>query len=190
VHGDPDLIAVEDRIVQNQFTHLVDVKPGLFRYVLLRTVLFVIDQVAGVYAVHGKLNGITSIHFARWVMLHDRRPARDVPGRRRHRLLFFASYDFSWESYLGEFVDRSAGWLTAVWSNTAGFPRTYRLVDEGADDEEAFKQWTRDHQIPTQVWWSGVRDATVENLNTDVEVHRGLAGPLDGEEAARWVRRL
>jgi hypothetical protein len=187
VHAEPDLIAAEDRIVQNQLTHIVDLKPGLFRYVTQRAVLFTIDQLAAVYCVHGHLTGITSIHFARWVILPD---TRNDPPQRRHRLLFFSNYDFSWDSYLGEFVDRASGWLTAVWTNTEGFPRTYRLQGEGADDEEAFKQWTRDHQIPSQVWWSGVRHATVENVNNDIAVHRGAVAPLDEEAAAAWVTRL
>jgi hypothetical protein len=187
VHGEPDLIAAEDRIVQNQLTHIVDLKPGWFRYFTQRVVLLAIDQLARVTFVHGNLGGITSIHFARWVILPDR---RKDPPRRRHRLLFFSNYDFSWESYLGEFVDRASSGLTAVWSNTEGYPRTFRLVDEGADDEEAFKQWARNHQIASQVWWSGVRYSTVENVNNDVEVHRGAVATLDAEEASHWVARL
>ena len=95
---------------------------------------------------------------------------------RRHRLLFFSNYDGSWESYLGEFIDRAACGLTAVWSNTVGFPRTCRLLGAGARDEEAFKQWTRRHQILTQVWWSGVPDSTVQNIRDDV----GSAGTSIG----------
>lgn len=188
VHGLPDLIAVEDRIVQNQLTHLVDLKPGVFRYVTQRVVLFAIDQLARVIFVHGELGGITSIHFARWVILHDR---RDVPAhRRRHRLLFFSNYDFSWDSYLGEFVDRAARGLTAVWSNTEGYPRTENLVNQGATDEETFKQWARDRQLASQVWWSGVRYSTVENVNNDVAIVRGLGRDLDDEDAPGWLVRL
>jgi hypothetical protein len=189
VHGEPDLIAVEDRIVQNQLTHIVDLKPGYFRYVLQRIVLFAIDQLARIHYVHGELGGITSIHFARWVILHDRR--EDIPfRRRRHRLLFFSNYDFSWDSYLGEFVDRASGGLTAVWSNTEGYPRTKNLIDEGADDEETFKQWARTRQIASQVWWSGVRYSSVENVNNDIAIHRGAARDLAPDEVKRWLLRL
>jgi hypothetical protein len=185
VHGLPDLIAVEDRIVQNQLTHLVDLKPGVFRYFTQRVVLLAIDQLARIIFVNGNLGGITSIHFARWVILHDRRPVD--PDRRRHRLLFFSNYDFSWDSYLGEFVDRASRGLTAVWSNTEGYPRTRRLTEEGASDEETFKQWARDRQIASQVWWSGVRYSSVENVNTDVAVHRGVGRTLDEDDAERWL---
>ncbi len=188
VHGMPDLIAVEDRIVQNQLTHLVDIKPGYFRYFTQRVVLLAIDQLARIWFVHGELGGISSIHFARWVILHDR---RDVESkRRRHRLIFFSNYDFSWDSYLGEFVDRAAGGLTAVWSNTVGYPRTKNLIHDGADDEETFKQWARDRQIASQVWWSGVRYSSVDNINNDIAVHRGAVRALEPEDLPRWLVRL
>ncbi len=186
VHARPDLIAVEDRIVQNQLTHLVDLKPGLFRYVLQHVVLRAIDLLARFVYLDGHLGNITSIHFGRWVVLKDRRWWR--LWRRRDRLVFFSNYDFSWDSYLGEFVDRQATGLTAVWSNTEGFPRTTRLINDGARDEERFKQWARSRQIPSQVWWSGVRQSSVENVNNDVEIHRGLASPPS--DLRRWMLRL
>jgi hypothetical protein len=189
VHGAPDLIAAEDHIVQNQLTHLVDIKPGWARYVILRLVLCGIDTLARLYFVHGNLGGITSIHFARWVIIEDRRPRRDVRVR-RHRLLFFSNYDFSWDSYLGEFVDRAARGLTAVWSNTVGFPRTRKLLEDGARDEERFKQWARDQQLRTDVWWSGVADATVDNVRAALAIRDGLATRPDYEELTRWLRRL
>ena len=190
VHGNPELIAAEDRIVQNQLTHLVDIKPGLFRAFTQRAVLTVIDQLARVIYVHGQLGGISSIHFARWVILRDPRARRERPRGRRDRLLFFSNYDFSWDSYLGEFVDRAAVGLTAVWSNTVGFPVTENLLQRGAKDEERFKSWAREHQIASQVWWSGVRWSTVENVNSDVAVHRGVRATPRGAELGAWLRRL
>lgn len=187
VHGMPDLIAAEDKIVQNQLTHIVDLKPGPFRYFTQRVVLFAIDQLARIWFVHGELGGISSIHFARWVILHD---PREEPVEKRHRLLFFSNYDFSWDSYLGEFVDRASGGLTAVWSNTEGYPRTRALLDEGADDEETFKQWARDRQIASQVWWSGVRYSSVENVNDDIAVHRGAVRDLDSTAVSAWLQRI
>src|SRR5512144_295248 len=110
----------EDQLAQNQLTHVVELKPGVFRLATLWLVLKAINVIAKVYSVRGNLGGITTIHFARWVILRDRRTG--CP--RRHRLVFFSNYDGSWESYLGEFIDRAAYGLTAVWSNTRGFPAT------------------------------------------------------------------
>ncbi|TMQ17588.1 MAG: hypothetical protein E6J91_09880 [Deltaproteobacteria bacterium] len=173
-------------MTQNQLTHVVDVRPGRFRLATLWLVLAAIDIAARVHAVRGQLGGITAIHFARWVIVRDRRPVQP----RRHRLVFFSNYDGSWESYLGEFIDRAASGLTAVWSNTVGFPATRHLVLAGARDEESFKQWTREHQLPTQVWWSGVPDATVQNIRDDVWIRQQLSRGLPDHELETWLGKL
>ncbi len=116
-----DVVNQENRIVQNHFASVADVKPGLFRWLLLKTVLKLIHLVAAISANQGSLSGITSIHFARWVVI-DR-------GR---RLLFLSNYDGSWENYLDDFIDLASTGLTAIWSNTVGFPRSYFLVYGGA----------------------------------------------------------
>jgi hypothetical protein len=186
---DPAIHDAEDHVIQNQLTHVVDIKPGAFRLATLWIVLKAIDVAARVYSVRGNLGGITDIHFARWVILRDRRdPAPDGP--RRHRLLFFSNYDGSWDSYLGEFIDRAAYGLTAVWSNTRGFPATEHLVFAGARDEEAFKQWTREHQIPTQVWWTGAPDSTVQNVRDDTWIRRRIDRGLSDDEIVTWLRKL
>jgi hypothetical protein len=186
VHDDRELADFEDQVTQNQLTHIVEIKPGLFRYATLVTVMYAIDLLARIHFVRGNLAGITSIHFARWVILKD----RWSKGRKRHRLLFFSNYDGSWESYLGEFVDRASNGLTAVWSNCVGFPRARHLIRAGARDEEAFKQWARNHQIRTQVWWSGVPDSTVQNVLDDLTVRRYLAGGLGDDEIQGWLRKV
>jgi hypothetical protein len=185
---DPAVRGVEDCVAQNQMTHVVDVKPGRFRLATLWLVLTAIDIAVRTYWVRGELGGITAIHFARWVILRDRRPRRAAPPR--HRLVFFSNYDGSWESYLGEFIDRAAMGLTAVWSSTRGFPATRWLMLDGASDEQAFKQWTREHQLPPRVWWSGVPDATVQNVRDDVEIRRQLARGLPEHEFDGWRRKL
>lgn len=187
VHDDMGFSQVEDVFTQNQLTHLVDVKPGWFRYATLWTFLTLIDVIARVYSVRGSLGGITSIHFARWVVIKDTWTKK---GPKRHRLIFFSNYDFSWDSYLGEFVDRAAWGLTGVWSNTVRFPKTKNLYQEGARDEESFKQWARNHQIATQVWWSGIPDSTVQNVRDDIYIRRNLDRGLDDNELATWLRKL
>jgi hypothetical protein len=178
VRAHPTLVAAEDHVVQNQLTHVVALKPGWLRRVTLRTVFWVIDLAARRYWNQGELGGITSIHFARWVFLPD------------GRLLFTSNYDGSWEAYLGDFIDQASPGLTAVWSNTEGFPATEWLVGAGSRDEEAFKQWTRDHQVATQVWWSSCQDSTVANILRDREIRRQAAADLDARAAAAWVELL
>ena len=194
---DPAVIEAEDRLMQNRLaqhppaqnplTHIVDIKPGRFRLATLWIVLKAIDVAAQVYSVRGDLGGITTIHFARWVILRD---PRAEGHHRRHRLVFFSNYDGSWESYLGEFIDRAAYGLTAVWSNTVGFPATEHLVGAGARAEEAFTLWTREHHIATQVWWTGVADATVANIRDDIWIRRRLGRSMSDPELVAWMRKL
>lgn len=170
----------EDFQVQNQLTHLVAVKPGLYRRLLLRVVLASIDLLGRFYFNQGDLGGLATIHFARWVLIDG--------GR---RLIFFSNYDGSWERYLGDFVDQAHVGLTAVWSNTLGFPRTKNLVQDGATDEEHFKNWTRQHQLPTQLWYSAYPQLTVPNVGRNGEICAGLAvAPATAEQLSRWLELL
>jgi hypothetical protein len=170
----------EDFQVQNQLTHLVDLKPGLFRRILLRAVLYAIDLLARYKFNQGSLGGITTIHFARWVFLDD--------GK---QLLFFSNYDGSWESYLGDFVDKAHVGLTSVWSNTEGFPKTTLLAFGGATDEDRFKAWTRAHQIATPLWFSAYPDLTVRNIQENARICAGLVEEPPTDEALRaWLQIL
>jgi hypothetical protein len=166
IPGVDELADREDFQVQNQLTHAVDIKPGRLRLLSLRIVLWAIDLLARYKFNQGALGGITTIHFARWVLIDQKK-----------RLLFFSNYDGSWESYLGDFIDKAHTGLTGVWSNTVGFPRTRLLVFAGATDEERFKSWTRAHQVPTQLWYSAYPELTVFNIQQNARICAGLADP-------------
>lgn len=174
-----ELMKREDQIVQNQMSSVLNVKTGFVRRWTLRAVLAFIDFAARRIYNQGSLGGIPSIHFARWVVLDD--------GR---RLLFFSNFDGSWENYLGDFIDRAANGLTAVWSNCVGFPRTRFLILDGARDEQRFKTYSRNAQIPTQVWYSAYTDLTVENIHNNAQIRKGLSGQMDRDETLAWLRRF
>ncbi len=174
------LMAREDLQVQNQLTHVVPLKPGPLRALTARTVLFAIDFLAREWFTRGNLGGISSIHFARWVLIDD--------GK---RLLFFSNYDGSWESYLGDFIDKAAVGLTSVWSNTSEFPKSLFLLFKGATDEERFKSWTRAHQISTQLWYSAYPDLTVRNILNNRAICAGLRqGLKHAYPLRRWLARF
>ncbi len=169
----------EDYKVQNQLTHLVTAKAGRLRLFTLRLILGAINLLAATFYNKGQLAGIVTIHFARWAIIDG--------GK---RLLFFSNFDGSWESYLGEFVDRSAIGLTAVWSNTEGFPPTQRLIQQGARHSVEFKSWAREKQIPTQVWYSARKTLSVKNINNNTAIRAALLGEMNEEEAKAWLRLL
>ena len=116
-------------------------KPTWLRRTLIRVVLWGIGQLA-VHAYRpGWLRTLGTVHAARWLLL---------PGTRD--FLFLANYSGSWEGYLEDFIVRAADGLTAIWSNTEGFPHTANLVQRGAADASAFKRWVRHHQVPSRFW--------------------------------------
>lgn len=173
------LMQAENFQVQNQLTHLVEMKPGIFRLLTLKFVLGTINFLARTYFNKGELGTIPSIHFARWMLMDNDR-----------RLLFFSNFDGSWENYLGDFVDKAAVGLTAVWSNTKGFPKTHNLINEGARDEQSFKEWTRHLQISTQVWYSAYKTLSVENINNNALIRSGLFREMDEIKSQAWLDRI
>lgn len=168
----------ENLFMQNQLTHLVDLKPGLFRYAVINTVFFALQLLATYYYNKGKLGNIPSIHFARWVFLG-----------KANRLLFFSNFDHSWQSYLGDFVDQASSGLTAVWSNSQGYPRTKNLISAGSRNSTAFLAWTRAHQLPTNVWFSAYPALGIKNVNANTFLRRGLSAN-SGITAADWLKTL
>jgi hypothetical protein len=174
-----ELAALEDHLVQNPFTALGHVKPGLFRRLTLRVVLFLLGYVARHFFRRGNLAGVKTIHFARWVF---------IDGGRR---MFFASnYDGSLESYMDDFIDKVAWGLNLVFSNGVGYPRTRWLVLDGARDELAFKDYLRLHQVPTRVWYSAYGDLTALNIGQNERIRAGLHGHPSADEERAWVHAL
>lgn len=168
----------EDRVDQNGLTHLVALKPGWYRLFALKTMVYLVTALADAGALTGRLGGIQTIHFARWVALPDR------------RLLFFSNYDGSWEAYLGEFIDKASLGLTMIWTNTIWYPKTRLLLFKGAKDEEAFKAWTRRNQVPTQVWYSAYPNSSVGDVLRNAKIRELLGSKLDQPAAEKLLALL
>jgi hypothetical protein len=173
------LADMEDRLVQNQFSAIGSVKPGWLRLVTVRAVLWGLEFASRHIYNDGNLAGIRTIHFARWVFLDD-----------KQRLIFISNYDGSLESYMDDFIDKVAWGLNAAFSNGVGYPRTRWLVLDGATDERAFKNYLRNHQVVTQVWYSAYGDLTAVNIANNAAIRRGLRGEMSSAEAERWAARL
>jgi hypothetical protein len=173
------LIDAEDLAAQNGLTHVVAMKPDAFRMVAVRFVLWVVEQVHRKVLFRGNLSGIASIHFARWVLLDD------------GTLVFFSNYDGSWESYLGDFVDKAHIFLTAIWTNTRWFPKTHALMFGGASAESTFKQWTRTFQVRNPIWYSAYDYLTVTNVLNNAKIRELAGGALGRDDEVRaWLALL
>jgi len=175
------LVRNEDQAhsVQNHMASITLVKPGWFRRVTLRTVLWVVNLLARARATHGELSGIPSIHFAHWSVIDN--------GR---RLLFLSNFDGSWENYLDDFIDKASVGLTAIWSNTINFPRTKWLINGGATDGPRFKAVARDSQTVTNAWYSAYRSLTVQGIDNSSNVREGIFKPFDQDATKAWLSRL
>jgi Dyp-type peroxidase family len=170
------LMERENHARQNHLAAVSVIKPGLLRRVILRFVLWAVQAQATYVAQPGLLSGIGSIHFARWVQLD------------RDRLLFFSNYGGSWSSYLEDFIARAAAGLTAIWSNTRGFPRAHGLLGGGASDGERFKRWARRQQIPTRFWYTAYPSLTTSRIRLNAAIRHGFAGASTEAAAADWLR--
>jgi hypothetical protein len=170
----------EDHAPQNQFSAVGFLKAGRLRRLTAEVVTRGIDYAARHVYGHANLAGVKTIHCARWVWLDDHR-----------RLIFASNYDGSLESYNDDFVDKVWWGLNAVFSNGVGWPRTRWLFFDGARQEQAFKDWLRRNQVPTQVWYSAYPQLTALNVENNARIRSGLhQEAMSAKEATRWLRRI
>jgi hypothetical protein len=175
-----EVSANEDHGLQNALTHVVPLK-NAGRLRVLRAAHGYIDRMAkSQFDDIGQLGGIPTIHFAKWLLIDG-----------DSRLLFFSNYDNSWESYLGDFVDRAAIGLNLAWTWTDAYPTTDALFYKGgANDEERFKAWSRAHQRPTQVFYAAYPELGIAALNNNTWIRCGLHHPPGAIDLRAWFRRL
>jgi hypothetical protein len=174
------IASTEDHGTQNALTHVVPVRNGTGRLSVLKHAHAIIDRLSQNHFKYiGQLGTIPSIHFAKWLLFDS-----------DQRLLFLSNYDKSWESYLGDFVDKAPEGLNLAWSCTEEFPRTVAIAFEGARDEETFKAWGRAYQVPTQVFYSAYSELTIETINNNTWIRYRLHQPADAGELDTWFRRL
>ena len=174
-----ELASLEDHLVQNPFMAVGFVKRGRFRELTLRGVVFAISYVTRHVLNRGNLAGVTTIHFARWVFLDDRR-----------RMFFASNYDGSLESYMDDFIDKISWGLNIVFSNGYGYPRARFLVFGGSRDELAFKDFLRRNQARVRVWYAPYGNLTAANIARNERIRAGLYADFDRDAEYGWVQEL
>jgi deferrochelatase/peroxidase EfeB len=170
------MFARENILAQNHMISVTQRKPQWIRRFTQRLAFRFVEVGATQYFQPGFLSGIGTIHFARW-----------VTAPKNPDLIFLSNYDASWESYLEDFITRAHNGLTAVWSNSIGFPRTENLLTKGATDGERFKRYARHSMIPTRFWYSAYPNLTTTNIRSNTELRRGLSGSMTEDEAMNWL---
>jgi len=172
------LARLEDYDVTNQFTAIGSLKPGLFRLWTVTLLLWLLNYTTRHIYYRGHLSRVSTIHFARWVFLNQKR-----------RLLFASNYDGSLESYRDDFINKVGWGLNLVFSNGVGYPTTNWLVLDGSKGEQKFKYFLRRHQLPTEVWYKAYPGLTAFDLKRNTLIRQGLENTgMSETELRQWMR--
>ncbi len=174
------LAELEDHDVTNQFSAIGSVKPGLFRRWTVTFLAWLLDYGGRHIYNRGHLTRVQTIHFARWVFLDG-----------KQRLFFASNYDGSLESYMDDFINKVAWGLNLVFSNGVGYPRTRWLIQDGAKDEQKFKDYIRRHELATEVWYKAYPGLTAVDLERNTRIREGIELPsMTDAEIREWLSLL
>ncbi len=167
----------EDHYISNQFNVLGDVKPGKFRLLTFKFILFLLSYLTRHIFNRGFLARIKTIHFARWVFLDN-----------DQRIFFASNYDGSHESYMDDFINKVGWGLNLSFSNSVGYPNTNWLINQGAAREQPFKYTQRRHQLPSEVWYKAYPDLTATDLARNSRIRRGVEIRQSSDaEIRKWL---
>lgn len=172
-----ELVDRETQMVQAQFSAMGNIKPGWFRLATVKFLLSLTNFLAPYLFSKGKLSGIPTVQFARWLLLNE--------GK---QMLFLSNYDGNSENYLRDFIHIAAKQLTLLFCHTEGYPKTRLMVFGGAKDAEGFMAWARYKQLITTVWYSANKEVSVRNIYNNGKIREGLYGAMTEAEAEKWLR--
>ena len=170
----------EDRDVTNPFSAIGTLKPGFFRLAVAVVALRLV-HLSGIFVYHsGRLARVSTIHFARWVLLDGNR-----------RVFFASNYDGSLESYMDDFINKVSFGLNLVFSNGVSYPETDYLLLRGAEREHEFKHYLHRRQVPTDVWYRAYPGLTTADLSRNARIRKGLARTdMSDAEIRRWLAEI
>lgn len=170
----------EDRDVTNPFSAIGSLKPGWFRLGITVVALGLVNLSAILVYNRGRLARVSTIHFARWVLLDGNR-----------RVFFASNYDGSLESYMDDFINKVAFGLNLVFSNGIAYPPTDYLVLHGAQRENLFKHFLHRRQVPTDVWYKAYPGLTNADLARNARIRQGFERTgMSDDEIRRWLAEI
>lgn len=174
------IAVAEDRDVTNPFSAIGSLKPGLFRLGITVVALWLVNLSAIFVYNRGRLARVSTIHFARWVLLDGNR-----------RVFFASNYDGSLESYMDDFINKVAFGLNLVFSNGIAYPPTDFLVLHGAQREHLFKHFLHRRQVPTDVWYKAYTGLTTADLARNARIRQGFErNDMRDDELRRWLAEI
>jgi hypothetical protein len=173
------LVERETSPVQAQFSAMGNIKPGLVRSKTMMFLLNMTNFLAPYIYSKGKLSGIPTVHFARWVIINE--------GK---QMIFLSNYDGNSESYLRDFINIAGKQLSLMFCHTVGYPKTRLMIFGGADDANGFMSWARKFQTVTNIWYTANKEVSVKNIFNNSKIRDGLYGRMNEKEAAHWLSLL
>ncbi len=165
-----------------ELTVVADIKPGLVpiaepttyatRLRLLLELLFVLRKKAIEFQNHfaegGPLEGLRSLHRVHWSILEER------------KLILTVGFDGPWEPYIRRIVDVAGPLLDVIFCHCAGYEK-HSCFDGYAQ----FAEWVRQNQQPTNFFYAGSPELTVDDVRYLQRFESEFAkSPLDFEKRA------
>jgi hypothetical protein len=129
---------------------------------LLLPIVFWIGR--NVEATLEKLQALSFIHYARWVIV------KEFPvGEKLHYpyLMFESNFNGSWDQYIDAFSEVVPARMKGIWGTSYGFP--------GPIPVEPFKQYIRDNEYVANHYWNAYPGATTTEIISASRVAAALA---------------
>lgn len=174
-----ELVIRETAPVQAQFSAMGNIKPGFVRQQTMMFLLNLTQFLAPYIYSKGKLSGIPTVHFARWIIVNKKR-----------QMIFLSNFDGNSESYLRDFINIAGKQLSLMFCHTIGYPKTRLMIFGGANDANGFMNWARKFQTISNVWYSANPEVSVKNIFNNSKIRDGLYGTMNEKQAAHWLSLL
>jgi len=174
-----EILELENKTSQNILATQSQLKPGLARRLTLQLVFYAIRTVLPLYWAPGRLGDLNDIHFMRWLLL---------PGS--NQLVFRSHYDGSWVNYIEDFALRAPQGVSAIWSNTKGFPPTRWLTQGGAALGPRFRQFVHTQTRPVFFNYSAYPDLSMERIRLHARIARAIATGSVDDGVKGWLASL
>lgn len=174
------LETTENMRLQNNLTMYAPVQSSRWRRWILRRILAGAEKGTRHIWNEGRLTGIDTIHFARFLTLDE--------GR---WMLFMSDFDGSWDRYLQDFLTVGGRAVVPIWSNLDGCPKTRWLFHPTPGFAGRFKRFTRSRQVRSLLWFSAYPNLSMANIVSNARLRDGLfKESMSDEEAEAWLEHL
>jgi hypothetical protein len=161
--------------VVNGMTAAAPLKSGRLRKWVYAFVL----QVTGSYAnLTARIPTVSSI---RWLSVNGNR-----------RLLFISNYSNTTDFYVRDFLNgKTPLGVNFMFTNGLGFPDAKLLLLGGIRKEpEGYMNAVRTGQFPNDLWYAHEKNLTIDGIERNNLIRRGLPVSMNDEKAAAWLRLL